>query len=73
MAMVVFIWITSLLIDPRVRLERTAFDKPLLLIVFWALALEVANPGRVESLSTYVAKSLTSSSASSWSTTSPRV
>ena len=58
-ALVVFIWITSLLIDRRVRLERTAFDKPLLLIVFWALASEVANPGRVESLSTYVAKSLT--------------
>lgn len=58
-ALVVFIWITSLLIDQRVRLERTAFDKPLLLIVFWALASEVANPGRVESLSTYVAKALT--------------
>ena len=58
-ALVVFIWITSLLIDRRVRLERTAFDKPLLLIVLWALASEVANPGRVESLSTYVAKSLT--------------
>ena len=35
-ALVVFIWITSLLIDRRVRLERTAFDKPLLLIVLWA-------------------------------------
>ena len=58
-ALVVFIWITSLLIDRRVRLERTAFDKPLLLIVLWAFASEVANPGRVESLSTYVAKSLT--------------
>ena len=43
-ALVVFIWITSLLIDRRVRLERTAFDKPLLLIVLWALASEVANP-----------------------------
>ena len=43
-ALVVFIWITSLLIDRRVRLERTAFDKPLLLIVFWAFASEVANP-----------------------------
>ena len=58
-AFVVFIWITSLLIDRRVRLERTAFDKPLLLVVLWAFASEVANPGRVESLSTYVAKSLT--------------
>ena len=47
-ALVVFIWITSLLIDRRVRLERTAFDKPLLLIVLWAFASEVANPvGRV--------------------------
>ncbi len=58
-ALVVFIWVTSLLIDRRVRLERTAFDKPLLLIGLWAFASEVANPGRVESLGTYVAKSLT--------------
>ena len=58
-ALVVFVWITSLLIDRRVRLERTAFDKPLLLLVLWVLASEVANPGRVDELSSYVAKSLT--------------
>ena len=58
-ALVVVLWLSSLLIDPRVRLRRTYFDPPLLLIVFWALASEVANPGRVDSLSSYVAKSLT--------------
>ncbi len=58
-ALVVLCWLTSLLIDPRVRLRRTYFDTPLLLIVLWALASEVANPGRVDSLSSYVAKSLT--------------
>ncbi len=50
-------WLTSLLIDPRVSLHRTAFDKPLLVIVGAVFASELANPGRVTSLSSYVAKS----------------
>jgi hypothetical protein len=58
-ALVVLAWVTSLLIDPRVRLRRTYFDAPILMIVLWALASEVANPGRVDSLSSYVAKTLT--------------
>lgn len=56
---VVLIWMTSLLIDRRVRLRRTPFDAPLLLICAWILLSEVANPGRVDSLSSYVAKALT--------------
>jgi len=52
-------WMTSLLIDPRVRLRRSAFDTPLVVMVFAVLASELANPGRVETTSSYVAKSLT--------------
>lgn len=52
-------WASSLLIDRRVRLRRTPFDKPLALIVFAVFASELANPSRVRSLDSYVAKSLT--------------
>jgi hypothetical protein len=52
-------WTTSLLIDPRVRLQRTVFDAPLLLICAWTLGSVIANPGRVDALSSYVAKALT--------------
>jgi hypothetical protein len=55
----VLAWVTSLLIDPRVRLQKTAFDAPLLAICGWTLASELANPGRANSLSSYVAKGLT--------------
>jgi O-antigen ligase len=58
-AAVLACWASSLLIDRRVRLLRTPFDKPLLLIVFAVFASELANPGRVRSLDEYVAKSLT--------------
>ena len=46
-ALVVLIWLTSLLIDPTVTLTRTSFDRPMLLLVGCILASEVANPGRV--------------------------
>ena len=52
-------WLASLLVDPRVRLRSTALDVPVLLIVFTALASELANPGRVQDLGSYVVKSLT--------------
>jgi hypothetical protein len=58
-ALVVLLWITSLLIDPRVRLLSTPFDRPLLLILACVLASELANPGRVGQYGTSVAKSLT--------------
>lgn len=57
--LVVLAWLTSLLIDPRVQLQRTVFDAPLLLICAWTLGSEIANPGRVDQLSSYVAKGLT--------------
>jgi polysaccharide biosynthesis protein PslJ len=52
-------WGTSLLIDPRVRLRRTFLDPPLLLLVVAVFASVLSNPTRVQSLSSYVAKSLT--------------
>ncbi len=58
-ALVGLLWITSLLIDPRIRLLSTPFDRPLLLILACILASELANPGRVGQYETYVVKSLT--------------
>ena len=58
-ALVVVVWLASLLIDPRVRLRRTYFDPPVLLLVASVVASELANPGRVNPLSASVAKSLT--------------
>jgi hypothetical protein len=58
-ALVVVVWLVSLLVDPRVRLRRTAFDWPLLLLAACVLASEVANPGRVNTYGPNVAKTLT--------------
>ena len=58
-AIVVLIWLASLLIDTRVRLRATPFDRPMLLIVACILASEVANPGRVQEWGSYAVKSLT--------------
>jgi O-antigen ligase len=58
-ALVVVIWLASLLIDPSVILRRTYFDTPLLLLVASVVASDLANPGRVNALSGDVAKSLT--------------
>jgi hypothetical protein len=58
-ALVVIVWLASLLIDPRVRLQKTYFDRPLLLLVASVVASDLANPGRVTALSSNVAKSLT--------------
>ena len=58
-ALVVVAWLASLLIDPRVRLRRTYFDVPLLLLVASVVASDLANPGRVNELSDSVAKTLT--------------
>jgi hypothetical protein len=52
-------WLSSLLIDPRVRLRRSAYDAPIALIVASVLASELANPDNVEALGSYVIKSLT--------------
>jgi polysaccharide biosynthesis protein PslJ len=58
-AIVVLAWLSSLLIDPRVRLRRAPLDGPLLAVVVWVFASEIANPSRVNLLSSYVAKGLT--------------
>ena len=58
-AIVLLAWFSSLLIDPSVRLRGTAFDWPLLAIVGWTIASDIANPARVNLLSSYVAKGLT--------------
>jgi hypothetical protein len=52
-------WFTSLLIDPRVRLRRSVYDRVIGLIFISVLASDVANPARVSSLGSYVVKSLT--------------
>jgi hypothetical protein len=58
-AVVVLAWLSSLLIDSRVRLRRTAFDWPVLLILAWVFYSDAANPGRVDATSSFVAKALT--------------
>jgi O-Antigen ligase len=55
----VLFWLTSLLVDPRVRLRSTSFDPPLLLILACVLASELTNPGRVGAYGSHVIKSLT--------------
>ena len=55
---VAFGWITSLLIDPRVRLRRTPIDGPLILFAFVALLSDIVNRGRVGSVQSEVVKKL---------------
>jgi O-antigen ligase len=43
-------WVTSLLVDPRIRLRASGFEGPLLLVLFAAVASAVVNPGRVSAL-----------------------
>jgi len=57
-ALVLLAWTASLLVDPRVRLRRTALDAPILLIVAATLGGVVINHGRVAPLSAAVLKSL---------------
>ncbi len=58
-ALVVLVWLASMLIDRRVWIRGTAFDTPLLLIVGSILASELFNQNLVGSISSFVAKSLT--------------
>lgn len=57
-ALIVVVWIASLLVDRRTRLRRTGFEAPLLLIVGSVFASLLANPGRVGQLSAEVDKKL---------------
>ncbi len=52
-------WVISLLVDPRVRLRRSRFDAPMVMIFFVILASDIANPGRVAYLDKDVMKTLT--------------
>lgn len=51
-ALVVGLWCVSLLIDPNVRLRRTAFDAPLLLFGLAVVASVALNPGSITEFST---------------------
>jgi len=51
-------WLTSLLIDRRVRLRSTAFDAPILAYLLCVVLSLLANPHRVAQLSTDVVKGL---------------
>ena len=51
-------WVTSLLIDPRVRFRKTPIDAPLILFAFIALISDIANKTRVNSVQSEVVKKL---------------
>jgi polysaccharide biosynthesis protein PslJ len=51
-------WVISLLVDRRVRARATGFEGPLISIVLVTLASDLANPGRVDGLSSDVVKAL---------------
>jgi hypothetical protein len=49
-AFVAAAWVTSLLIDPRVRLRRTGFERPLILLAFAVVGSILVNDQRITSL-----------------------
>jgi hypothetical protein len=51
-------WMTSLLIDPRVRFRKTPIDGPLILFAFVALLSDIVNRTRVNSVQSEVVKKL---------------
>jgi hypothetical protein len=57
-ALVALGWITSLLIDPRVRLRRTPIDKPLLFFGLAVVLSELANRHRISAVQSEVIKKL---------------
>ncbi len=58
-ALLVGLIIAALLVDGRVTIRKTAFEAPLMLVIFAAMGSVVANPGRVTPLGSEVLKSLT--------------
>ena len=56
-ALVLGIWVVSLLVDPRVRAKTTGFRGPLTLILVGTVASVAANPGRAQTYESYVIKS----------------
>jgi O-antigen ligase len=57
-ALLIGAWLTSLLIDDRVRWRASGFEGPIVLIVVATLGSELANPGRFAELSGYTIKAL---------------
>jgi hypothetical protein len=57
-ALVALGWLTSLLIDRRVRVRRTGLERPLGLFVFAMVASMALNPGRVSAVSSILTKTL---------------
>jgi polysaccharide biosynthesis protein PslJ len=58
-ALVVAIWLASLLVDTRVRWHSTPFDRPLILLIACVFMSEIANPDRVDLYGSHVAKTMT--------------
>ena len=58
-AFVLAVWAGALLVDPNVRLRRSPFDLPLLIIVCATLGSLAVNVGRVAPLGPAVLKSIT--------------
>jgi hypothetical protein len=58
-ALCILVWVASLLVDSRVRLRSTPFDRPVALILGCVLASEITNPGRVNAYGSHVIKSMT--------------
>lgn len=58
-ALVLLVWVASLLVDPRVRLRRTPLDGPVTLIVVAALGSIAVNYTRVVPLAAAVLKGVT--------------
>jgi hypothetical protein len=57
-ALILAAWLTSLLIDPRVRIRKSGFEGPILLFSFAVLASLLVNPRRVASVEPEVVKNL---------------
>jgi len=58
LAVVFLAWLGSALIDPRVRLRHTPFDRPIAVLVVLAAVSLAANPGRAHSVASYLSKQL---------------
>jgi hypothetical protein len=58
-ALVVAVWLASLLVDARVKWHATPFDRPVLLLLACIFLSELANPGRVNAYGSFVVKTMT--------------
>src|SRR5690348_1267580 len=51
-------WLIAMLVDPRVRARSTKLEGPVMLIILATVGSVFVNPGRVETVTTYVIKSM---------------